>query len=70
MKKTKKIRRSADTGEFVSKEEAAANPKETYVDTVPVGTRESPDIVPESGEPWDGNDDVMTEEDQQNLIEK
>lgn len=38
--KTKKVYRSAETGEFVSEEEAKANPKETYKDTVPVKSEE------------------------------
>lgn len=36
VKRTKKVNRSADTGQFVSDEFAEENPKETYADTVPV----------------------------------
>lgn len=58
-KKTKKVNRSAEDGEFVSAAEAKADPKGTVTDTVPVGKREpeaSTDdgLTPEQPEPSAG----------------
>jgi hypothetical protein len=41
-RKKKSVYRSAETGEFVSREEAKENPAPTYKDTVPIRNDEKP----------------------------